>query len=255
MAQTFRVQVMQPARTQGERVRFPVVYATDANLAFDMLKGISHLIQTNERDAPRFILVGIGYPRIRLQARDVEGVLVAREGMTDYYGAEDFQQFIRHEVIPLIDAKYETEPGERTYFGHSAGGGFGLFTLFTQPDLFRNYILSSPGLIYHGESSAGIAYDNHEFALEYARKFIRSGRMLERVSAYLSVGTEEEFEPGLEQWRLTSSFFRMAHLIRGASIPGLRFFTEVFAGETHMTVWPMAFIHGIRTIFRERCGV
>ena len=55
--QTFRVEVMSPAQSRGENRRFPVVYITDGNLAFDALKGISWSIQTTERDAPRFILV------------------------------------------------------------------------------------------------------------------------------------------------------------------------------------------------------
>jgi peptidyl-prolyl cis-trans isomerase A (cyclophilin A) len=267
--QTFRVQVMQPARRPGETTRLPVVYATDGNLTFDMLKGISYILQSSGHEAPRFILVGIGYPgdspmagavlrgrdltfpgypKFRLVPR-MAGVLVAEPGTKDFYGAEDFQRFIREELIPLIDGNYPTLPGERTYFGHSAGGGFGLFTLFTQTDLFNNYIISSPGLIYHGKSSAGSRYDNYDFVLRDARKFLDSGKSVSGIRLYLSVGADEEFEPGLAEWRLTSSFYRMAAMMKGASAPGLHLTTEVFAGETHLTAWPMAFIHGVRAVF------
>lgn len=271
VAQTFKIQIMQPLRKPGQQERFPVVYATDGNLSFDMLMGISRLIQTYQYDAPRFILVSIGYPgespwagaalrvrdltfpgypRMLIKPPPVSGVLTAPAGTKDYYGAEDFQQFISTELIPFIDTQYPVAPGDRTYFGHSAGGGFGVYTLFTRPDLFRNYILSSPGLIYHGKTSAGIQYDNHELAPQYARDFIASGRTLPDVRVYMSVGTEEEFEPGVEQWQLTSSFYRMARLLKAASIPGLTLHTETFPGETHMTVWPMAFIHGVRAVMR-----
>jgi hypothetical protein len=42
--QTFKIQVMQPARRRGENQRYPVVYVTDANWVFDMFKSISYLM-------------------------------------------------------------------------------------------------------------------------------------------------------------------------------------------------------------------
>lgn len=271
--QTFRISVMQPARRRGEAVSFPVVYATDANLTFDMLKGISYIIQSRGHDAPRFILVGIGYPGDSpsagsvLRARDltfpsypklsterpeVDGVLMAPEGTKDFYGAEDFQRFISEELFHLIEARYPVLTGERVYFGHSGGGGFGLYTLFTRPMLFNKYVISSPGLIYNGVSSAGVRYENYDFVLQYARSFMASGRSLKGVRLYVSVGTEEEFEPGLANWQLTSSFYRLVALLRGSPIEGLDLAAEAFAGETHSTVWPMAFVHGLQSVFGTR---
>jgi uncharacterized protein len=267
--QTFKIQVMQPAGKRGETTRFPVVYVTDANLVFDMFKGISHLIQSPEKEGSRYILVGIGYPSesplagSALRARDLtfpgypklkikpptyEDVPVPEPGTKTFYGAEDFQKFIEHELIPFIDKTYHTVPGERTYFGHSAGGGFGLYTLFAKTHLFKNYIVSSPGLIYHGQGPAEFPYENYDFVLQEARKFIASKKPLHGTSLYMSVGTAEEFEPGLDVWSLTSSFYRMAALMKGAAIPGLEFTTEVFPGETHGTVWPIAFMHGVQAV-------
>ena len=273
--QVFKIQVMCPARHRTEESRFPVVYATDGNLMFDALKGISHSIQTPERDVPRFILVGIGYPSdmpfagTLLRARDltfpqypdlgterpsVDGTLAAVEGTKDFYGAEDFQRFIECELIPVVDQQYETIPGDRTYFGHSAGGGFGLFTLFEKSDLFKSYIVSSPGVTYHGVTPAGIRYENYDFMLSIAREFIASGKSLDGVKLYLSVGTAEEFEPALTEWRLTSSFYRLANLLKGAGIEGLELTTEAIEGETHATAWPIAFIHGLKAVLCGNAG-
>lgn len=271
--QTFKIQVMQPARRRGDATRHPVIYVTDGNIAFDVLKGISQSMQMSAQDAPPFILVGISYPAdgpfagLLLRARDltfphyprlstqpppIEGVLEARRGGKDFYGAEEFRAFIERELIPHIDARYDTVPGDRTYFGHSAGGGFGLFTLFTRPELFRRYIVSSPGLIYHGMSPAGIRYEEYDFLLQYARGFIASGKRLHATQLYMSVGTEEEFEPGLEQWRIASSFQRMVALLNAQPIPGLELTAEALPGETHGTAWPIAFMHGVRAVFGTR---
>lgn len=268
--QVFKIQVMVPACTRAETTRFPVLYATDGNRTFDMFKGISHLIQSTAPPSSRYILVGIGYPGECplaggvLRARDftfpgyikhsvkpppVEGVLVAEPGTKDFYGADDFQLFIEKELMPFINERYRTVPDVRACFGHSAGAGFELYTLFTKPHLFNRYIISSPGVVYHGRSSAGIDYENYDFVLERARDFIASGRRLDGIEAYMSVGTEEEFDPLLSQWQLTSSFHRLAALLKGASIPGLDLTVKVFPGEGHMTVWPLAFMHGVQALF------
>jgi uncharacterized protein len=273
--QTYRIQVMQPVRKKGDMTRLPVVYVTDGNLMFEAFRSIALSMQRAAPDAPQFMLVGIGYPsnlpiagsllrardltfpgypQIRIRPPNVEGVLVAKEGTKNFYGADDFLQFLANELFPTIDVTYPTSAGERTYFGHSAGGGFGLYTLFTRSELFNNYIVSSPGLIYHGESSAGIRYDEYDFVLQYARNFIQSGEALPGTRLFMSVGMEEEYEPQLLQWRLTSSFYRMAALLRAASIPGLAFIAETFAGERHETVWPRAFIRGVHALLGATSG-
>lgn len=261
VAQTFRVDVMQPARRAGETTHFPVIYATDGNLTFDVLKGISYGMQLSVRVAPRFILVGISYPGdspwagTLLRARDftfpgfpqfmtqppaLEGLLTVEKGTKEVHGAEDFQRFIGDELIPFVDENYATLAGERTYFGHSAGGSFGLFCLFTRTELFRNYIIASPAL----------SFQDDDFAFSYAEEFISSKNSLNGIRMHLSVGAEEEYDPDRARWRFTSSFNRMASRLKAAAIPGLELTTEVLAGEAHMTAWPMAFIHGIRAVFR-----
>lgn len=271
--QTFKIQVMRPARPRGQTSRYPVVYVTDGNVVFEMFKAIAYLLQLSDRDAPPFILVGIGYPSdlpmsgALLRMRDFsfprfpkfsvpippwEGVIVPEDGTHEICGGEDFQQFIAHELIPLIDATYETLPGERTYFGHSGGGVFGLFTLLTRSTLFKNYIISSPALSYHGEAPGGRHYHEYDFALHEVQEFIHSGKSLDGIQLYLSAGAAEDFEPSLAPWRITSSVYRLAALLKSASIPGLELMTEIFPGETHMTAWPLAFIHGVQAILGTR---
>jgi predicted alpha/beta superfamily hydrolase len=273
VAQTFKIQVMRPLQKKGEVRGFPVVYVTDGNAVFDMFKSISWLMQSFKPESSPFILIAIGYPGDAPVAgellrgrdltfpgcpdffsglqllRDLEGVLAPEEGAKYFCGAADLQRFISEELIPFIDEKYETLHGDRTYFGHSMGGGFGLFTLFTQTHMFRSYVLSSATVNYHGEAPSGTCYVNHDFMLQRARDFIASGKALHGIKLYMSVGTEEEFEPLIANWQFTSSFYRITALLKAAAIPGLKLTTEVFQGETHMSAWPIAFIHGMRAMF------
>lgn len=272
VAQTFQIQVAQPERERGDTSRYAVVYVTDANRVFGLFKGLSHIMQASTRDAPRFILVGIGYPSVApragavLRTRDfsppnfpkftpkappVEGVLLAESGTKEINGAEDFRDFIEHELILFIDDTYPTVAGDRTYFGHSGGAQFGLFAFFTRPSLFKNYVVSSPSLVFRGELE-GVQYPNCEFMFDEARRFIASCNGLDDIQLYLSAGSEEEFEPGLDRFDITSSLYRMTTLLKTAGIPGLKLMMEVLAGETHMTAWPIAFIHGIQAVLGRR---
>jgi predicted alpha/beta superfamily hydrolase len=267
--QTFKIQVMQPPQRREESRHFPVLYATDGNAMFDVLKGIAWLMQAAKL-TPNFILVGIGYPGESplagelLRGRDLtfpgcpnflhdvswpwEGVLAPEEGTKDFAGAKDFQEFLAEELIPLIDGNYATVPGDRMYFGHSAGGGFGLWILFTQAHLFRGYIISSPILAYHGLAPDGTRHSHNDFMFTLAREFIMTGRSVDGVRLYMSVGAEEEFEPRIANWHFTSNLYRMIALMKEAAVPGLELATEAFPSETHMTAWLMAFVHGLRAM-------
>lgn len=264
--QTFKVQVMLPPHRQGELLRMPVLYMTDGNSMFEAVRAASYGVQG------RFILVGIGYPsdmpfagawlrardlsfpgypHLGLQPPDIEGVLLAPEGGATFYGSEQFLQFLAEELFPFVDKTYPTKSSPRGYFGHSLGAGFGLHCLLTRPALFNRYILSSPGLSYHGTTSGGRVYDNYDFAIGMIRDCAARAPRLMDAKLFMSAGSDEEFEPGLEAWRLTSSLYRTAAVLRDVAIPGLEVQTEVFPRETHGTVWLSSITRGIRAVFAE----
>lgn len=127
---------------------YPVIYTTDAAIHMDMLSGPTEFLM------PQVILVGISY---QLNLSD-ERAHVSRfrdyttlesenpEIQAEYQPgqAKNHFAFIRDEIIPLIEKSYRADPEERTYFGYSLGGAFGAYMLFSQPEIFKNYVLGSP---------------------------------------------------------------------------------------------------------------
>lgn len=260
VGQVFQIQVMQPLMKYGSDERFPVLYLTDANLSFDFAKGISHCLQSAGQ-VRRFILVGIGYPGENpfggsvLRCRDMTSKwfpeipgLPRSSPITDvagieandknWGGASEFLAFIRDQLVAFIDTKYPTIPGDRAYFGHSLGGGFGLHALFSDTAIFSKYVISSPG----------ISYDGDHYGIREAQEFIASGRPL-NARLVMSVGEEEEFDRDVERAQLVSSFYRLAALLRGSAIPDLKFSCHVVPGGTHVGVWPIAFGHGVQAVY------
>jgi predicted alpha/beta superfamily hydrolase len=262
VAQVYRVQVMQPLQKAGEVERFPALYLTDANLSFDMAKGISHLLQVSGQ-VRRYIVVGIGYSGENpfagsiLRCRDftsprrpaiadlprsspIAGVPGLEDGAKQWHGAAQFLAFIRDELIPLIEGTYPVIPGDRAYAGYSMGGGLGLHALFSQPDLFTRYLIASPSL----------SYDGNDYGLDEAREFIAAGKRLD-ARVFTAVGELEELDAdeSVARPRFVSSVCRLAALLRKAQIPGLDLSCRIFPGETHASVWPIAFTHGVQALY------
>ena len=135
-------------------VKYPVLYFTDALWHIEILSGSVDYIL---KDA---ILVGISWEK------DLKGDLASLGAHASRFRdfsiqpldnpqaqaryqlgqANNHLDFIRNDVIKYIENNYRTIPDNRSYFGYSAGGKFGLYTLLTQPSTFKNYILGSPSL-------------------------------------------------------------------------------------------------------------
>jgi uncharacterized protein len=265
--QTFKIEVVRPPPASDGAAPLAVLYATDGNLTFDVLKGLVRALQLSRAPEANFILVSIGYPGatpsagVALRARDFTfadfprylhpsalwaDTLTVEPGSKDFGGGEDFRRFLQEELVPRIDSAYGTQRSRRMYFGHSSGGTFGLYCLFSAPELFRDHLIVSPALCFHGKDAQGKAHEHNDFALRKIEELISRGVAFDGNRLYLAVGAEEEFDPAAARWRFTSGFFRLAALLQEAVLPGLSLTTEIFPGEGHMSAWPVAFMHGIR---------
>jgi uncharacterized protein len=262
VSQTFKISVFQPMRRADASEHFPVLYVTDADDFYGGLAAIARILQLLG-EAPRFILVGIGYEDSRsavvLRMRDLFPHAVRKrfhteildilnsplvtgikdpKAITDTTDAGDFLEFIREELFPFIAAKYSVLPNDNNFAGYSGGGGFGLYTLFNKPDTFRRYILGSPATSHTG----------HNFGIEFAQAFIQSRRTMD-TNVFMSVGELEEFKKGQDQFDLVSGYYLLSKFLKRAQISGLTLSSKLFLGETHATAWTLAFTHGVKALF------
>jgi uncharacterized protein len=262
IAQTYTIRVMQPMRLADGSERFPVLYATDSDDFFGGYSNLAYLLQ-GFGETPRFILVGIGYANPHaaeaLRLRDfLTHDIRARLGpvvdqiadsplvsglddlgiVTKTTDAQAFLRFVREELMPFVEHRYPIVPSDNSYCGYSAGGTFGLYTLFTQPRTFKRYILGS----------ASTSYDGHNFGIDLAGHFLRSGDKLS-AKVFMSVGELEEFKDGLGQFDLVSGHYLFVKYMKSIAIPGLDLRTCIFPNETHATSWTLAFCHGLKALF------
>lgn len=224
---TFRILVSLPDNYSLNEQKYPVLYVLDGDIAFGMAASIARYLQIGD-NIPELIIVGIGYGSIDKSA----GEKRKRDYRpTSANGAENFLSFLEEELIPHIDSNYRTVPDDRTINGYSIGGLFGLYSLFTKPEIFSRYILGSPSLSWdeysifkYEENSPGKISDK-------------------KINIFISVGSEEPDE------KYFNPIDNLVTQMQERKYSGVKLEAKVFDGSTHLAGPPESLTHGLLSVF------
>jgi len=233
---------------------WPVVYVLDPNMYFGMITDMVRVMALDGRTTDA-IIVGIGYPEKETPQESFRNVAALRlEDLTPMQseksekynrewlkrevksgGGGQFLNFIKQELVPIIEKDYRTDPAKRILAGHSHGGLFTLFAMFQEPGLFSTYIASSPSLNFA---------ENAIFSLEreYAKKHKRLPAQI-----YLSAG---ELEVGIDTTDLTD-MYRFAALLESRNYKGFSLTKQVFLDNNHCEVTAPAFQAGLKLALKK----
>lgn len=224
---TFRILVSLPDNYSLNEQKYPVLYVLDGDIAFGMAASIARYLQIGD-NIPELIIVGIGYGSIDKSA----GEKRKRDYRpTSANGAENFLSFLEEELIPLIDSNYRTVPGDRTINGYSIGGLFGLYSLFTKPEIFSRYILGSPSLSWDDYSI--FKYEENS-----------PGKILDKkINIFISVGSEEPDE------KYFNPIDNLVTQMQERKYSGVKLEAKVFDGSTHLAGPPESLTHGLLSVF------
>ncbi len=132
---------------------YPVIYLLDGEGHFNYVSNLVDYLSGYDRNRiPEMIVVAI--PNVN-RGRDLIPTSLFKGSTNDSERTStdddgyNFLQFIKSELIPLIDTSYRTAP-YRVLAGHSLAGLFGLYAKVTDPDLFQSTILMSPAIDIEG---------------------------------------------------------------------------------------------------------
>lgn len=205
--------------------KHPVIYIVDALWNMEMISGS---IEYFVKDA---ILVGISWEK---------GISPQQSRMRDYtsnkYTGSDYKHptgqadkhltFLKHDVFTHVESKYKADPKRRTFYGFSAGGTFGAYILFTQPDTFKNYIIGSPASLFGG-------HHVHEYE-PFAKQ------LPERIAAnvFLSVGTGEQAE-------YIDHAFSMMRFLKSRKTQPARLEFQAVAAADHGQAFPLSLVQSL----------
>jgi len=230
------IQVRLPDSYDKGDARYPVVYVLDGDIVFGLASDVATQLP-RRKDGPEVIVVGVAYGGTvdtwwNTRARDLTPACrnaPAPKEFPNGGGARNFQDFLATELMPYVDSRYRTQPGDRTLVGYSFSGTFAMHILFTQPELFQRYVIISPGL----------GWDKDQLFETEAEYHARSSRLPAVV--YLAYG-DQEGRSALARFR------RLVQLLDSRHYEGLRWMSQVFPDETHMSIYPVAFTHGLKSV-------
>jgi len=228
--QTFTLYVYLPHAYPRAGYLYPVFYSLDGDQKFDEVAEIvSWKIARGEM--PDTMVVGIGYgDGANMRDRDYTPTNVADQPGSG--GAENFYQFIRTELIPFIDNKYQTVAtrGGRFMRGHSFGGIATLYGLFFHNDIIQNFIATSPSLWY----------DNLVF-FDYEYNYSVNNADMD-VRLFISMGSQEPIG-------MPVMFLAFVDQLKKRNYPNLKMKSWLIDGKRHENNQDIAFEEALKWLF------
>lgn len=234
---------------------YPVLFVTDADYAFPLVRSIGRRVGNGGKDLEEFILVGLGYatgdtPIYSRQRDYTPSPQGEKQPTSDMPGrppvfgeAEGYRQFIASEVIPFIAKNYRIDMSRKVFAGHSYGALLGMQALFTEPGMFDAYILGSPSIWY-----------DHKLMFTRERAYAASHKDL-KARVYMAIGGFETVKPGAKNPRynrdsdMVRDMQEMERVLKSRRYPGLSIRSEVVADEDHLTVAPAILTRGLTWAF------
>ncbi|WP_054956511.1 alpha/beta hydrolase [Paenibacillus dakarensis] len=229
---TYQISIVEPVGEPPE-AGYPVLYTLDANASFGTLAESIRLQSRRPHGISPAVIVGIGY--------ESKEPIVTKERFYDYTvyadntelparpdgftwpetgGADDFLAFIEEELKPVVENHCFIDRSKQALFGHSLGGFFALYTLFTRPEVFQRYIAASPS-IWWGN------YHLH-------KKWNERKEQMEQLEIYpelfMAIGSEEKPSMVQDAWEL--------YRILTAGSQRIRSVMQEIEGEGHVSLIP-----------------
>jgi len=226
------------------QVRYPVLYVTDADYAFPIIRQIARRVNLEGPVIEEFILIGLSY------AREEDGRVSRnrdytptpngpRSAGTMVHGqGSAYQAYLKTQVLPFVEDRFRADPARRVILGHSYGGLLGAQILFTDPTLFRSYILGSPSFWFD---------KRHILTVEAA--YARDHRDLP-ADVFMYVGGFETPGPSRRNIPvdMVADVRTMESTLRSRNYASLQVRSTVLEDEDHLTVAPVGFTRALMAV-------
>jgi predicted alpha/beta superfamily hydrolase len=235
---------------------YPVLWAMDGSLFFDLIVGLFTVGLTGFR-YPEMIVIGVGHPSSEglegLAKRTVDlwppGSTVAdgpakehldamlapdrsAESMFDGVKGDEFLAFLVDQLRPALAEQYRMND-DHVLFGHSAGAAFAGYALFARPGSFQRYILGSCTNELTIKLEAAHAATHDDLA----------------AHVFLSAGDREANTASLAAQRMVSRTMLLAENLLLRQYPSLRLRTRVYTGGDHYSIVPGLISDGLQFVF------
>lgn len=242
LQRSYQLFVSLPASYEAEpQRRYPVLFITDADYGFPLLRSIARRVGDQGRGLEDFILIGLSYS-------DGDSPTVSRNrdytpsprrdggGSSKVYGeAEGYRRYLADEVLPYVAKTWRADMNRKVFAGHSYGGLLGAHILLNTPRMFEHYILSSPSLWFDDD------------LLMKRAKAVASKHEDLPAHVLLLAGAKERPRGARDEGDdIVGDMRRFEATLRAGKLRGLKIESQVIADEDHLSAAPSAFTRGLR---------
>ncbi len=255
-----KIMIYTPDMTSGShdlKQSYPVLYLLDGDSHFASVVGlVQQLSQANGNTVlPEMIIVGItNTDRTRdLTPTHVNSDLPAMDSNFSKTsgGGQNFIAFIEKELMPHIDSVYPTAP-YKILVGHSFGGLTVMDVVTNHTKLFNAYIAIDPSMWYDHERFLAIT------------KMKLSGKKYGGTKLYVGIANTMPGGMTLEKMKKDTttvtrhirSIFGLDKFLKANPENGLKYASEYYAEDSHVSVPMISEYNGLRFIFNYyRIGI
>ncbi|UTY59511.1 alpha/beta hydrolase [Massilia sp. erpn] len=237
----YQIFVSLPKNYSPSGPALPVVFVTDADYAFPVVRAITGRVGGNGKRIGQFVLVGLSYalgdtPEFsrrrdytptRHEDDDMESDMPGRKPV--FGEAAEYRRYLISEVLPFVQAKYKVDMEKSVFVGHSYGALLGTDILLNAPDTFGKYVLSSPSLWF-----------NKRFMFGEEKLYSKSHRDL-NAKVFFAVGgleTAKRDKAGNTDDDMVRDVREFNAALKSRRYPSLHTQLHVLAGQDHATVFP-----------------
>ncbi|TPL75922.1 alpha/beta hydrolase-fold protein [Mesorhizobium sp. B2-3-15] len=233
--------------TAVDAMRAQALYPAGTNVGWGVIVAIGYPVEGAYDPLRRSW--DLGPPPGRTYPPFHEGTPEVRTG-----GAGDSLAFIEAELKPWVASRTRIDESRQALYGHSFGGLFALYALFTRPLSFSTFIAASPA-IYWEDRVIDRFLERFEAAVPDGLKadvILSAGEYETEKLAPFQVGAEDEEKRLAQKKLILTDEFARAMAERLAALPGLRASFELHAGENHMSILPVTVNRAVQAAFAVR---
>lgn len=162
-------------------------------------------------------------------------------------GGAEMARFLLEDVTDFLAGKLSLDTTKQALFGHSFGGLFALWLMFTRPDAFSIWIAASPAITW--EDSFLLGHLERFTAPENVRRVHLSAGEWEgdQLAPFQDFGPDAaDRKVKAAQTRTVAAAQDFAQILADR---GINAGFEIYPDETHMSVLPIAINRAIRWAF------
>jgi predicted alpha/beta superfamily hydrolase len=236
----FLIQCYIPEQETTPTESLPIVFVLDSDMSFGLTYDVIRWLNWG-KEIPPVAIIGISYgagqsnwwekrSRDYLPSRDQTKV------WGDWPlagGGDNFKKFLDSELFKFVKDEFNLKSNNRTIVGLSFGGLFCADMLFSDTQLFNNYIILGPALLW-----------NNKEILAKETKYFESHKSL-KANVFTAIGILDD-KTIIEPWA------EFVSLIESRKYSELIFNKWIIDNETHLSMLPAGLTRGLKTVLNKK---